>query len=63
MPIDLQELMRHQSLDTTMKYYVGKNSDRVSDAVWKAYVTLFGDPEKTDTPEREAVDEEINCDE
>lgn len=30
MPPDLKELMRHRSIDTTMKYYVGRNVDDIS---------------------------------
>jgi integrase len=37
MPIVLQELMRHASIQTTMEYYVGKNADATADQVWKAF--------------------------
>lgn len=30
MPADLKELMRHRSIETTMKYYVGRNVDDIS---------------------------------
>ena len=30
MPADLKELMRHKSIETTMKYYVGRNVDDIS---------------------------------
>jgi hypothetical protein len=33
----LMELMRHESIDTTMKYYVGRNAERTADAAWAAY--------------------------
>lgn len=30
MPADLKELMRHDSIDTTMKYYVSQNTDALA---------------------------------
>ena len=37
MPQQLMELMRHESIDTTMKYYVGRNAERTADALWEAH--------------------------
>ncbi len=37
MPAVLQQLMRHESVETTMKYYVGQNADATADAVWDAW--------------------------
>ncbi len=37
MPAVLKELMRHESIDTTMRFYVGTNAQRTNDAVWAAY--------------------------
>jgi integrase len=34
MPIVLKDLMRHSSLETTLRYYVGLNADRMGDALW-----------------------------
>ena len=36
MPAMLQQLMRHESVETTMRYYVGKDADAVSDALYAA---------------------------
>ena len=36
MPAVLQQLMRHESVDTTMKYYVGRDADAVADVLWGA---------------------------
>jgi len=33
----LQQLMRHESIETTMRYYVGRNADRTADACWAAW--------------------------
>jgi integrase len=36
MPIVLQQLMRHESIDTTLRYYVGQDAESLADAVWAA---------------------------
>jgi integrase len=36
MPQILMELMRHESIETTMKFYVGKNAQTTADVLWKA---------------------------
>lgn len=37
MPQVLKELMRHESIETTMKYYVGHNAQLTADVLWQAY--------------------------
>jgi hypothetical protein len=37
MPQVLMELMRHESMSTTLTFYVGKNAERTADAVWAAF--------------------------
>ena len=36
-PATLQFLMRHESIETTMKYYVAQDSDDVADELWRVY--------------------------
>jgi integrase len=36
MPAVLQQLMRHESIETTMRYYVGRDADAVADTLWEA---------------------------
>jgi len=36
-PATLQLLMRHRSIETTMKYYVSQNSDDMADELWAEY--------------------------
>jgi hypothetical protein len=36
LPQVLMELMRHESIETTMSYYVGRNAERTADALWAA---------------------------
>ena len=36
MPPILQIFMRHDSIETTLKYYVDQNADEAADVLWKA---------------------------
>jgi len=36
-PATLQLLMRHKSIETTLKYYVDQDGDDVADELWKAH--------------------------
>ncbi len=36
MPQVLMELMRHESIDTTMAFYSSRNAERTADALWAA---------------------------
>ena len=36
MPKELKEVMRHRSIETTMRYYVGRNAEQTADALWAA---------------------------
>ena len=36
MPAQLKELMRHESVDTTMKFYVGQNAESTAATLWDA---------------------------
>jgi hypothetical protein len=48
MPKELMELMRHGSIDTTMKFYVGRNAQSTAAKLWEAHrqakVTLLVTP-------------------
>jgi len=48
MPQVLKELMRHESIETTMRYYVGQNAERTAAAVYEAYHLATG-PESADS--------------
>lgn len=37
MPAQLKELMRHESIETTLRYSVGTNAERKADACWDAF--------------------------
>jgi integrase len=58
MPADLKELMRHESIDTTLRFYVGANAERTADTCWAAipgaadqYAAAFGNgPGNTPSP-------------
>jgi len=34
MPTVLRELMRHATIDTTMRYYVGQNAEATAETLW-----------------------------
>jgi integrase len=42
MPTQLMELMRHESIDTTLRYYVGTDAQRTADAAWAAFDAVRG---------------------
>ncbi|MCX7429051.1 MAG: site-specific integrase [Planctomycetia bacterium] len=37
MPPDLMQLMRHESINTTLRFYVGRNAQTTADSAWDAY--------------------------
>jgi integrase len=37
MPAELMELMRHESIDTTLRFYVGTDAQRTAEAAWAAF--------------------------
>lgn len=43
MPIVLKELMRHESIETTMAFYVNANSDSTADALWAVQSAEVGE--------------------
>ncbi len=45
MPAQLMELMRHESIETTLAYYVGRNAERTAAILWEEH-------EKAATPEQ-----------
>ncbi len=48
MPVVLMELMRHESIQTTMEFYVSRNAAETADVIWRAVAegeaALRGDP-------------------
>lgn len=56
-PVVLQQLMRHSSIQTTMKYYVDLNTNVTADEVWKAFGTRLCDP-LCDPQELDALSEQ-----
>ena len=43
MPPQLKELMRHESIETTLRYYVGTDAQRTADAAWAAFERAGGE--------------------
>jgi len=42
MPQVLMELMRHESIETTLRYYVGRNAQATADVLWEAHEKAQG---------------------
>jgi hypothetical protein len=42
MPQVLMELMRHESIDTTLRYYVGRNAQQTASVLWGAHKQAVG---------------------
>ena len=42
MPPVLMELMRHESIDTTLRFYVGRNAQATADILWEAHEKATG---------------------
>jgi integrase len=49
MPAQLMELMRHESIETTLRFYVGTDAQRTADAAWAAF-DRAGGPISTTAP-------------
>lgn len=48
MPNVLMELMRHASIETTMRYYVGKNADITGEIIWEAVANVSANTPEND---------------
>ncbi|MDC0936713.1 tyrosine-type recombinase/integrase [Pirellulales bacterium] len=48
MPTILRELMRHESIETTMRYYVGQNAEATADELWRAVGNTSGNNRDSD---------------
>ena len=42
MPTDLMALMRHESIETTLRYYVGHNAQNTAKTLWAAHNKAVG---------------------
>jgi len=54
MPQILMQLMRHESIETTMKFYVGRNAETAADALWNAMPSNTSGNSLPDTESRES---------
>lgn len=55
MPPVLMELMRHESIETTLRYYVGRNVQATADAVWDAYQRAMDRPKSENPAARDTL--------
>ena len=58
MPVVLQELMRHDSIDTTMRYYVGRNAQSTAKVLWRAHKEAPGNTSSNRAAEPSSANEE-----
>lgn len=59
MPQTLMQLMRHESMETTLKFYVGRNAEKVADTLYQAAeARLRENPRKSSENEPEAPKKE-----
>ena len=58
MPAQLKELMRHESIDTTRSYYVGRNAESTAAALYEAVGRSPKSPPKSDTSGDTSITEE-----
>ena len=62
MPPVLMELMRHESIDTTLRFYVGRNAQATADVLWEAHEKAagndFGNGGQNQGPERNTRNDE-----
>jgi len=64
MPQVLKELMRYESIETTLRYYVGRSAQTTADAAWAAYEAKKGTVLSTARQEGDesvAVGKDANC--
>jgi len=50
MPPILKELMRHESIETTLRYYVGRNAQSTAAVLWDAHRRKSTKKSPTDEP-------------
>jgi integrase len=55
MPPVLMQLMRHESIETTMRYYVGRSVQATADVVWEAYERAKEPKKKDSSPLRDTL--------
>jgi integrase len=49
MPAQLMELMRHETIETTLSYYVGRNAERTAAILWHEHEKAAEPERKTDS--------------
>jgi integrase len=59
-PATLKLLMRHKSIETTLKYYVAQDADDIADELWKGHEPVK-QPTQGSKTETEAANEPATC--
>ena len=58
MPMVLQRLMRHDSIETTMRYYVDLDADEMVEELWKTETTVINTFINNPSPEGKKTEKE-----
>lgn len=61
MPQQLMELMRHESIETTMRYYVGRNAQSTAAVLWRAHAASGNSFGNTPQNSTETVKQETDA--
>ena len=61
MPPVLQQLMRHESIETTMRFYVGRNAQSTADVLWEAHQKVVSGNIAGNTAQNEETAERKNA--
>ena len=62
MPLHLMELMRHESMETTLKFYVGRDAEKAAEAVWNTVAgtgDVSGDTKEIPRNERKKISQKL----
>ena len=54
MPTVLQQMMRHELIETTLRFYVGRNAEAAAKVMWDAYQREAGNKSGNTAPTRPA---------
>lgn len=61
MPAVLQQMMRHESIQTTMEFYVGKNSEAAAEAIWSALANTLANTSQKPVLDRAEANSANSC--
>lgn len=60
-PQVLMELMRHENIQTTLKFYVGRNAQATAEAPWKAHDRDSGNSRPAEAVEQKCLSSQVHA--